>query len=138
VFPDLVDKPLVLFGVMRYGRVFAHSLFTTVVLIIVIRYITRRWNRADLGTAFGIGYLSHAPVDMYGTVLTGSQSVDTAFLFWPIVVEYPLGIPTPELPVSRVVIFATVMVLALGMWLYDRMPILTDVAQIAHLCFSNK
>lgn len=124
VFPDVVDKLLVVLGVLPYGRAFAHSLFTTAFLLLLVRVVVLKWGHAALGRAFGLGYLSHLPVDMYGTLLTGSQSMDTAFLFWPILVEYPLPLATPALPVGKQTVFAIVIGSGLVVWVYDEAPTL--------------
>lgn len=122
VFPDLVDKSLTYAGVLTYGRGFAHSLFTATGIICLVVFLTRRVNRSRLGFAFGLGYVSHLPVDMYGTLLTGSQPMDTAFLLWPVVVEYSLGIATPELPIARNTVFAIIGLGAICLWVYDGLP----------------
>jgi len=129
VFPDLVDKLLVVAGVVGYGRSFAHSLLTAAGILLLADVLARRADRRDLHTAFGVGYLSHVAVDMYGPLLTGSQAMDTAFLFWPLVVEYPLGVPTPELPVSRFLVFSAVTASAVGLWLYDGLPLAPAAAR---------
>lgn len=126
LFPDFVDKSLTYAGVLEYGRGFAHSLFTATAIICLVGFLTRRRDRARLGLAFGLGYVSHLPVDMYGTLLTGSQPMDTAFLLWPVVVEYSLGIPTPELPVSRTTVFTLVGISAICLWVYDGLPGVPD------------
>lgn len=87
---------------------FAHTLFTATVIVSLVWFLARRTNRPRFGPAFGLGPVSHLPVDMYGTLWTDSQSMDTAVLLWPVVVEYSPGIPTPELPVSRGTVFTIV------------------------------
>lgn len=122
VFPDLMDKSLTYAGVLTYGRGLAHSLFTATVIICLVGFLTRRIERSRLGFAFGLGYVSHLPVDMYGTLLTGGQPMDTAFLLWPVVVEHSLGIMTPELPVSRKTVFTIIGISAICLWVYDGFP----------------
>jgi len=123
LFPDVVDKSLAFAGVVGYGRSVTHSLFTAAAVIVAVSRLAHRWNRSDLGVAFGVGYLSHVPVDLYGPLLTGSQSMDTAFLFWPVAIEHSLGLPTPTIPVARSTIFTAVIAAALSLWLSDRMPL---------------
>lgn len=135
LFPDVVDKPLAYVGVVEYGRSVAHSLLTATVILVVVVRLARRWNRAELGTAFGIGYLSHVPVDMYGPILLGNQSIDTAFLFWPVVVEYPVGIGTPGFFVAKETTFTVIIVAAFCLWLYDRMPVVSDIARFTYARF---
>lgn len=133
MFPDLIDKALVFSGFLGYGRGFAHSLLTAVPLILLTRSLTRRLNRAELGTAFGIGYLSHIPIDLYGPLLTGSTDMDTAFLLWPVLVEHSLGIETPQFWISRSVLFLTILGAAFLLWLYDGMPIVSDIVRYVAL-----
>lgn len=121
-FPDTVDKLLVAGGTLSYGRAFAHSLLTMAFLIGCLALVARTWGGTERAKAFSMGYLLHVPVDMYGPLLTGKYSMDTAFLFWPVVVEYPLGIATPELPVARRTLFGVVIGSALLLWLYDFAP----------------
>lgn len=129
LFPDLVDKSLVVVGLLSYGRGFAHSLITASVLITVVYLITRRKGRPDLGRAFGLGYLLHIPIDLYGPLLTGHHPIDTAFLFWPVVTEYSLGVMPPDMPVSRNVIFGVIMIAAVGLWVYDGAPVVSGAVR---------
>ncbi|MEF8825671.1 MAG: metal-dependent hydrolase [Halapricum sp.] len=131
VFPDVADRVLMLAGVVGYGRTATHSLISACVITVAVVLLARRLDRVDVGYAFVVGYLSHAPVDTYGTLLTGSQPMDTAFLFWPVVVEYSLGVPTPELPVSRQSVFAVVMAGAFCLWLYDGAPVASDITRFS-------
>ncbi len=127
ICPDLIDKPLVFSGFLNYGRGFAHSLLVALPIILFALFLTRRLNRGELGTAFAIGYLSHVPVDLYGPLLTGRTTMDTAFLFWPVLVEHSLGIQTPEFWLSRSVLFLIILFSAFVLWLYDGMPIVADI-----------
>jgi len=138
MFPDVADRLLMFAGIVTYGRTATHSLISAAVISVSIVLIARRLDRADMGNAFVVGYLSHIPVDMYGTLLTGSQPMDTAFLFWPVVVEYSLGVPTPELPVSREVVFTVVMTSAVYLWLYDGMPIVSDGVRFLESRFEGR
>lgn len=138
VFPDVIDRSLKFAGLVGYGRTVTHSLISASLIIVAIVLLARRLDRTDLGDAFVLGYLSHIPVDMYGTLLTGSQSMDTAFLFWPVLVEYSLGVPTPELPVSRATVFTGVVVSAFCLWLYDGMPIASDIARFSASRFDTR
>lgn len=128
VVPDLVDKPLVFLGVLSYGRSFAHSLFTASILVATVYLVTHRLDRGDLGRAFGLGYVLHLPVDLYGPMLTGHHPIDTAFLFWPIAVDRSLGVMPPALPVAKRTVFSIVMIGAVALWIADGLPIVSDVA----------
>lgn len=127
--PDIVDKPLVVFGVVGYGRSFAHSLLTTTVLVTVVYLVARRLDRGGLGRAFGLGYVLHLPVDLYGPMLTGHNPIDTAFLFWPVVVDRSLGVMPPNLPVAKHTVFSVVMIAAVVLWAADGFPVVADVAR---------
>jgi membrane-bound metal-dependent hydrolase YbcI (DUF457 family) len=129
MFPDLVDKPLVLLGVLEYGRSFAHSLFTASVIAGIVCLFAHRQGRFELGWIFGLGYLLHLPVDLYGPLLTGNNPIDTAFLFWPVAVEYPLGVMPPDIPVSKGTAFSVVMISAFGLWVYDGFPVVSEIAR---------
>lgn len=130
VFPDLVDKPLVVLGVVEYGRSAAHSLLSASAVLVVLWKLGEGAGRSEATVAFATGYLSHVVVDMYGPLLTGSQSMDTAFLLWPVVVEYPLGVPTPSLPVGRGALFGTLMLCSVCLWVYDGLPILSTLVRL--------
>lgn len=129
--PDLVDKSLVAVGLVGYGRSFAHSLVVTAAFVVLVVSLSRRWSHTELGDALCIGYVSHAPVDLYGPLLTG-KSMDTAFLFWPFIVEYPVVTPPPTVGVSRSVLFTAVVLSALTLWVYDGMPVAAEVVRSFH------
>jgi membrane-bound metal-dependent hydrolase YbcI (DUF457 family) len=87
-FPDLVDKPLAFVGVLPSGRTLAHSLFFAVVLLAVLRFVTRRYGRPHLTTAFAFGHLAHLLGDVVNPVIAG-RTGELTFLLWPV-------LPTPE------------------------------------------
>jgi hypothetical protein len=87
-FPDLVDKPLALVGVLPSGRAAAHSVLFAAVLLAVLRVVTRRYGRAHLTTAFGFGHVSHVVGDVCAVVAAGRVG-DLTFLLWPV-------LPVPE------------------------------------------
>jgi len=82
--PDLIDKPLAWqFGLIPSGRSLAHSVFVAVPLVIVVSAIARRRDRAAMGAAFAIGYLSHLATDavpLYPGAGTSFESI-----LWPLV-----------------------------------------------------
>jgi hypothetical protein len=130
--PDLIDKPLTLVGVLGYGRTFAHSLFTTTAILTVGFVLARRVDRTDLGGAFAVGYLSHLLVDMFGEVFGGLPYVDTAFLFWPIIVKRPIGLARPTLPVAKPTIFSAIIVFAAVLWVLDGMVGLSNTTRFVY------
>lgn len=127
MFPDLVDKPLVLLGILEYGRSFAHSLITVSVIVGIVCLVAHRHGRFELGWTFGLGYLLHIPVDLYGPLLTGNNPIDTAFLFWPVAVEHPLGVMPPDIPVSKGSVFSVIVVSSFALWVYDRVPVVSEI-----------
>ena len=129
--PDLIDKPLTWVGVLGYGRSFAHSLFTTTALLGVAFLLARRVDRSDLSVAFAAGYLSHILVDMFGEVFGSLPYVDTAFLFWPVIVKQPIGLDSPPLPVSKTTIFLVILVGAVMRWVLDGMVGVSDAVRLA-------
>lgn len=131
MFPDIVDKLLVWLGVLDYGRSFAHSLITASVIIGIVRLLAQEVDELELGNTFGLGYLLHLPVDLYGPLLTGHNPVDTAFLFWPLLIEHPLGVMPPPIPVARNTVFTVVLIVAFLLWVYDGLPLLDEVFEYA-------
>ena len=89
-FPDLVDKPLTwTFTVLPNGRSLTHSLFTAILIIIVLEALLRLRGYGRVATAFAVGYLSHLFGDALYPALNGNRHA-LGFLAWPIVppIEY--------------------------------------------------
>jgi len=128
-FPDVIDKSLVFAGILGYGRSFAHSLIVTAATAVIVRYLSRRRDQIESGKSFLIGYISHIPVDLYGPMLTG-KSLDTAFLLWPLLVEYPVIKPPPTPGVPKSTIFTLIIISGFILWMYDGKPIATDIIQL--------
>ncbi|WP_135829000.1 metal-dependent hydrolase [Halorussus halobius] len=84
-FPDLVDKPLAWGpGVLPSGYSLGHSAFAAVPLTLLAVAVAYRLGRAQVGVAFGFGYLSHLPGDVVYPWLTGGDLAPT-ILLWPLV-----------------------------------------------------
>lgn len=86
-FPDIIDKPLAWwFNVLPGGRTFAHSIYVTVVVLVVVGYLTKRRHQTALGWAFGFGYVSHLVGDsIYALeVFESANPHPVAFLAWPL------------------------------------------------------
>lgn len=93
--PDLVDKPLAYYGVVAYGRSFAHSLFTFAIVSVLVRAVARRSNvnqsedswRYPLvrltPVAFAVGYGSHILADAYRALFQG-KFYEARWLLWPV------------------------------------------------------
>lgn len=136
--PDLIDKPLTWVGVLGYGRTFAHSLFTTVAILTAGFVLAYRIDKPELSVAVAVGYLSHILIDMFGEVFGGLPYVDTAFLFWPLVVKQPIGVARPTLPVSEATLFVAIIVLAAVLWVLDGMVGLPATARVAREWLSER
>lgn len=82
--PDLVDKPLG-WGttVLPSGVSLAHSYLVAVPLVVLVAAVARYAGRAQLGYAFGTGYLLHTPADVLATYLLDGYLFLGAFL-WPL------------------------------------------------------
>jgi hypothetical protein len=88
-FPDLVDKPLSWgLGVLPSGHSLAHSMLVAGPLVALAVVLARRYRREPVGIAFGIGYLSHLPGDVFYPVALGGEP-STRFLLWPLVAVEP-------------------------------------------------
>lgn len=85
IAPDLIDKPLAWqFGVFTSGYAVAHSVFVAVPLVAAIAVLARRYGRASVGYAFGVGYLSHLVGDIVPAYVR-----DGEFPLEPVI--WPLG-----------------------------------------------
>jgi membrane-bound metal-dependent hydrolase YbcI (DUF457 family) len=83
--PDLVDKPLAWHAaLLPNGRSLAHSLFAAALLVALVRWVAATRGRGSLGTAFGIGYVTHLAGDALYPAVTG-RLADLGFLLWPLV-----------------------------------------------------
>ncbi|SEO83302.1 LexA-binding, inner membrane-associated putative hydrolase [Halorientalis persicus] len=83
-FPDLLDKPLNWwFGILD-GRGIGHSFLTMVPFCVAAYLVARRYDRGPLGAAFGVGVISHLPMDALGALLTGTVPERAPYLLWPL------------------------------------------------------
>jgi len=130
-FPDLVDKPLAwTFGLLPNGRSLTHSLLIATALVTVFWIVTRRVGAPSLGTAFGIGYLSHILGDLIPALLYGMPG-EWKFLFWPVLppVDYgpSAGFEARITTLELTPLFALQVVMGLftlAVWIRDGMPAL--------------
>lgn len=133
-FPDLVDKPLAwTFGVLPTGRSLAHSLFTFLVVLLVVRRYARSVDRPELGTAFIVGYLTHPFADGVSALLAREFAYLT-YLVWPLLplpaydTETSFLAHFTELSLTSGVLveigFAGFVVL---LWVYDGVPGLREL-----------
>jgi hypothetical protein len=96
-FPDLIDKPLGWVGhVTSAGLSVAHSALVAVPLSVVVVLVATRYERAAVGVAFAVGYLTHLPGDVFYPVLLGGEP-KLWFLWWPFV-DVPASNPRAVLP----------------------------------------
>ncbi|WP_144905684.1 metal-dependent hydrolase [Halobellus captivus] len=83
--PDLIDKPLSWgLEVFPMGYAVGHSILFSLPLTAVAVWIARRYDRAGIGIALAVGYLSHLAGDVLSPFLSGGAlSFDR--LLWPLV-----------------------------------------------------
>lgn len=146
-FPDLVDKPLAwTIGALPSGTSLAHSVFVALPLVTFVWLVASSVDRGPVATAFGLGYLSHLPGDVfYGTLLYGRDPAYAAVL-WPITPTTPtetMGFLTNfgyyfaqyeafvATPAGRWYLVAQIIGIAaiVGLWLFDGAPGLTPMYQ---------
>lgn len=90
-FPDLVDKTLAWsFGVLPHGRSLAHSLFTAILVVAVVRFFFRRQNHGVEATAFAVGYASHLLADAIHPAIRG-EFRELGYFAWPVVPALEYG-----------------------------------------------
>jgi hypothetical protein len=133
-FPDLVDKPLAWWlYLIPNGRSLAHSVFTFVVVALLLYGVARQTRWALPVEAFSFGYLTHIVGDALPSLLTGSGPIPLFFL-WPLVppVDYPgetdlvahlLGVELTPLFLAQLLLA----VLVFGLWYADGRPGWRDV-----------
>lgn len=81
--PDLIDKPLAWgLGVFPDGYSLGHSVFFALPLAVVAVVVGGLLGRRAVGAAFGLGYLSHLPADVFYPMATGGEPAFGAVL-WP-------------------------------------------------------
>lgn len=83
--PDLVDKPLGWStSLLPGGLSLAHSLLVAVPVAVAVALLARAGGVPEVGSAFGLAYLSHLPADaLYPVVLGDGPKLN--FLLWPLV-----------------------------------------------------
>lgn len=128
-FPDLIDKPLAwTVEILPHGRSLAHSLLTTVVLIVVLRALVRQRHRRPLVVAFSIGYLTHLATDAVHPLVAGEYT-EVSFLVWPLIPA--TGYTTDQSFIAHFqaieftpffLVQLGLVVLAVGVWLNDGTP----------------
>ncbi|MBX0296668.1 metal-dependent hydrolase [Haloarcula nitratireducens] len=135
-FPDLVDKPLAWsVPILPSGRSLAHSLVVAAVLLTVLYWISRVYEREEIVLAFAVGYVAHSLSDLGpGTVLgllqgDLSQLTWTTYLVWPLLAPPPY--PNDSSFISHFVAFAfepyvvfqsLLFVAAFGHWILKGQP----------------
>jgi hypothetical protein len=124
--PDLIDRPLYWAGLTPVGRTLAHSLLFALPLIAVVWFVTRRRDRAILGVAFAIGYLSHVATDVPWHVLSGDYH-ELGFLLWPITHMPPYSGVKPlgtvgGVEVTTLWLEVPILVVGLALWIHDGAP----------------
>lgn len=93
--PDVIDKPLAMFGLVDLYHSIGHSLIALGILSLVLLF-GERW------IAFWIGWASHLVLDALQMVLNGRVE-DIQFLFWPFVHHQPaVGLPPIQFAIHYV------------------------------------
>lgn len=88
-FPDLIDKPLGWsLGLLPSGRSLGHSLLILVPLLILVYALVTRYRSPEWGSAFAIGALSHAIMDVLPSAIRGEYAYTTSLL-WPLLPAPP-------------------------------------------------
>lgn len=88
-FPDLIDKPLAWsLGLLPSGRTLGHSLLVLVSLSLLVYTLAARYRDPEWGSAFAIGALSHAVVDVLPAAIRGEYAYTTSLL-WPLLSAPP-------------------------------------------------
>lgn len=93
-FPDLVDKPLSWTFDLLPAGVFAHTVFVTAAVSVLVLAVAARHSRTDLGVAFVLGYLSHLPADVLPSIAFGGDP-NYWFLFWPVMARPGADVSNP-------------------------------------------
>ena len=136
--PDLVDKPLAILDVFPRGRSVGHSLLVAaVVLVVLFAWLSRvHPNRREYAIAFGVGYGSHLLGDAL-TAVAGDGIHKASFLLWPVVplpdsdIDYSIGHYLEKIDLSpRLTPELLLVVVVLGIWVYDGMPGLRLVREV--------
>jgi hypothetical protein len=87
-FPDLVDKPLWLLGVLESGRSLGHSLLIGLPFVVVVALgLHQRMGSYEPGAAFGVSYVAATVADGSIFFLQGSvvrDLVEVSFWVWPL------------------------------------------------------
>lgn len=125
LLPDIIDKPLSFIFSSLPSRSLSHSIFTTVLVIVIAVYIARRLYRWDIGAAYTIGYLSHLGADFVDYFFIPEETL--LFVFWPLVTDYHHIDTVHELlsllsPTPYVFVQSMVTIIGFGLWIYDGKP----------------
>ena len=88
MFPDIIDKPLQLAGVIEWGRAMGHSLlFAIPITVLIGSLLYRRTGNIDSPLAFGLGYLPQPFADGLNYPFQGTLATDfeeLSFIVWPL------------------------------------------------------
>lgn len=128
--PDLIDKPLTTwFGVLPSGRSLGHSLLFVLVAGTAVWVLARRADWDGVGSAFGVGLLSHIVTDAIGPI-RGGRWAELGHLLWPLTPAFEYGadenrifseyllVELVSAPHHELVLFG----LAVILWVYDGTP----------------
>jgi len=145
VLPDVIDKPLDWqFGVFANGYALGHSVFFGVPVALASYAVASRLDRPRLGTAFGVGFLSHVFGDSIEHMVHGRVWFGLEHMLWPVVTLPPSrhadfsGTVVTYLseylhevlalhPTPYLLLVSAIVVLVVPLWLYDGCPGLREV-----------
>ncbi len=121
--PDLIDKPLLLLGVMSGGRTLGHSVFF-LLFTVLLWAVIRRWKDRETAVPFALwslGVATHSVADVLEDATRGFLEGGTlirSWFAWPFLDRSDWAVPSPEAlwPTSIAVtpVEILVVVLALG------------------------
>lgn len=137
-FPDLIDKPLAwTLDLLPSGRSLGHSLLVLVPLSILAYALAARYRRSEWDSAFAIGALSHALIDVLPSAIRGEYVYATSLL-WPLLPAPPsdeldrtlLGQFFSIEPTSMLALETILVIVILIIWWRDGQPGITLIHRI--------
>lgn len=139
-FPDLIDKPLAWsLTLLPSGRSLGHSLLILVPLSILAYALAARYQNPEWGSAFAIGALSHAIVDVLPPAIRGEYAFTTSLL-WPLlpappyeernraIVDYFFSIGLTPIVAFEILL----MIMMVIIWWRDGRPGVATIQQVLH------
>lgn len=126
LFPDLIDKPLAIATNSFPSRSLTHSVFTTVIVLVLVWIWAREHpTRRRVAIAGGLGYASHLGADVVDYFVLDHGTL--RFLLWPVLspgshIETVSDLLQLLNPTPYVAVQTVITVLAIVLWVHDGMP----------------